>query len=69
IFSANKNIYIDYPGTAKQISIYNMLGSVVLMKKNVTGLRKINMNNLPNECYIVKVITDNNVTTRKVLLK
>lgn len=69
IFSANKNIYIDCPGTAKQISVYNMLGSVIAMEENVTGLRKINFNNFPNECYIVKVVTNNSVTTRKVLLK
>ena len=69
IFSANKSIYIDFPGTAKQISVYNMLGSVIAMEENVTGLRKMNMNNFANECYIVKVVTNNGVTTRKVLLK
>lgn len=69
IYSFNKNIFIAYTGTAQQICIYNMLGSVIAMEENVTGLRKINLNNFPNECYIVKVVTDNSVTTKKVLLK
>jgi len=69
IFSANKNIFIDCPSTAKYINVYNMLGSVIAMEENVTGLKKINLNNFPNECYIVKVVMNNSVTTKKVLLK
>ena len=46
-----------------------MLGSVIAMEENVTGLRKINLNSFANECYVVKVVTDNNVTTQKILLK
>lgn len=69
IFSANKIIYINSPVKAKQINVYNLLGSLIANEKNVTGLRKINLNNFPNECYIVKVVTDNSVTTSKVLLK
>ena len=68
-YSTNKAIYIDCPSKIQQLSVYNMLGSVVAMEENVSGLRKINLNNFPNECYIVKVITDNNVTTQKILLK
>lgn len=68
-YSTNKAIYIDCPTKIQQLSVYNMLGSVVAMEENVSGLRKINLNNFPNECYIVKVVTDNNVTTQKILLK
>ena len=68
-YSTNKAIYIDCPIKIKQLSVFNMLGSVIAMEENVTGLRKINLNSFPNECYVVKVVTDNNVTTQKILLK
>ena len=68
-YSTNKAIYIDCPIKIKQLSVFNMLGSVIAMEENVTGLRKINLNSFANECYVVKVVTDNNVTTQKILLK
>ena len=68
-YSTNKAIYIDCPIKIKQLSVFNMLGSVIAMEENVTGLRKINLNSFPNEYYVVKVVTDNNVTTQKILLK
>ncbi len=69
IFSANKKIFIECPNTAKQISVYNMLGSLIATEKNITRLCIMNMNNFSEEYYLVKVVTSNSVTTRKILLK
>jgi hypothetical protein len=69
IYSMNKNIFVNCSQLAKQVLIYNTLGSVVRSENNVSGTKEFYMNTLPNEYYFVKVITDNNVYTQKVLLK
>jgi len=69
IYSRNKNIYVNCSQKAKQIYIYNTLGSMVMMENNVTGLKEFYMNTNPNAYYFVRIVTDNNVYTQKVLLK
>lgn len=69
IYSVDKNIVVSLSQTVKQVCIYNTLGSMIIMNQNVTGLMKINMNNYPTGYYFVKIITDNDVYTQKVLLK
>ncbi len=48
------------------VVIYNMLGEVVLSVNNIT--RIIDISELAEGTYIVKVVTENNVTTQKVNL-
>jgi len=69
IYSRDKNIFVDCSQNAKQIYIYNTLGSMVMMQNNVSGLKEFYMSNYPIAYYFVKVVTDYNVFTRKILLK
>lgn len=69
IYSMNKKIYLNCKKTAKQIHIYNMLGSLIISEKDVTGLKEFNMNSHPDKLFLVKVITDNKVFTQKILLR
>jgi hypothetical protein len=69
IYSMNKNIFVNCSQPARQVLIYNTLGAVVRSENNVSGTKEFYMNTLPNEYYFVKVITDTNVYTQKVLLK
>lgn len=69
VYSMDKNIIVNCLQNAKQILIYNTLGSMVMMENNVSGLKKFNLSNYPFEYYFVRVVTDFNVYTRKILLK
>jgi len=69
IYSRNKNIFVNCSQKANQIYIYNTLGSLVMMENNVTGLKEFYMNTNPYAYYFVRVVTDYNVYTQKVLLK
>lgn len=69
IYSKDKNILVTCSQKAKQVTIFNTLGSVIMMENNVIGLKTFKMFNYPNEYYFVKVVTDNDAFTQKVLLK
>jgi len=69
IYSKDKNIIVNSSETAKQILIYNTLGTTIMTDKDINGLKSYNMNNYPNEFYIVKVVTNGNIIARKILLK
>jgi len=69
VYSKDKNILVTCTQMVKQISIYNTLGSIIMFENNVIGLKKFEMNNYPNEYYFVKILTDNEVFSQKVLLK
>jgi len=69
IYSMDKNIIVSFSQTVKQVCIYNTLGSMILMERNVTGLEKFDMNTYPIGNYFVKIITDDDVYTQKVLLR
>ena len=69
IYSRDKNIFVNCSQKAKQIYIYNTLGTMVMMENNVTGLKEFYMNNYPVAYYFVRVVTEFNVFTRKILLK
>ncbi|MBX3164339.1 MAG: T9SS type A sorting domain-containing protein [Bacteroidetes bacterium] len=55
---ANTEIYFDVPGNEKQIHIelYNMLGSLVISKKNYTNRSAISISTLSKGVYYYKVI-------------
>jgi len=69
IYSRDKNIFVNCSQKAKQIYIYNTLGTMMMMENNVTGLKEFYMSNYPNAYYFVRIVTDFNVFTRKILLK
>ena len=69
IYSRDKNIFVNCSQKAKQIYIYNTLGSMVMMENNVTGLKEFYMSNFPTAYYFVRVVTDFNVFSQKILLK
>ena len=69
IYSNDNNIYINSNETVKQISIYNTLGQLVKTIENTNGTIIVNMNGNVDGYYIVKVITNKNVYSEKVLIK
>jgi hypothetical protein len=69
IYARDKSIFVNCSQKAKQVYIYNTLGSLVMMQNDVTGLKRFHMENNPNAYYFVKVVTENNVYSEKVLLK
>ena len=69
IYSKDRNIFVNCPVNAKQIFIYDMLGSSLMFESNVSGIRKFDLNNYPKAYYFVKIFTEDNVYTQKVLLK
>ena len=69
IYSKDKNIMLNCSQVAKQVFIYNSLGTLVKTGNNVKGLNSFNLNDYSTGCYFVKIVTDNEVFTQKVLLK
>ena len=71
IYSCGKTVYIN-PGTVNlhgQVVIYDILGKPVVTKQlEGTSLYCLHLNITPG-CYIVKVITGNNVYSQKVVIK
>ncbi|MDD4969581.1 MAG: T9SS type A sorting domain-containing protein [Paludibacter sp.] len=69
IYSKDKNIIVNCTQNTKQVLIYNSLGSLLEKENNIHGLKTFNMDKSPNGYYFVKLITDYEVFTQKVLLK
>lgn len=69
IYAYDNNIYVNTNGQIKQICVYNAMGQLVNTLSNVNGLQKINMNGNATGYYIVRVVSDKNVYSEKVLVK
>lgn len=69
IYTQNKNILVNCSDEAKNIFIYNSLGSLIKTDINVKGLKMFDMKNVANGYYFVKVVTQNNVSSEKVLIR
>jgi hypothetical protein len=69
IYAYDNNIYVNANEQIKQIAVYNTMGQLIETTNNVNGLQKISMNGHATGYYIVKVITDKNVYSEKVLVK
>lgn len=68
IYSNNQNIYISVPeGTSGETLVYNLLGQEVGRAKITEELNRIGV--YKSAYYIVKVLSDENVHTRKVFVK
>ena len=69
IYSYNNTITINSNENMKEIAIYNTLGQLIKTIGTSNGTVKVDMNGNPMGYYIVKVITDKNVYSEKVLVK
>jgi hypothetical protein len=70
IYSNNHDIFINSNESIKQIIIYNTIGQLIKKIENVEkGNTVINMKDYAMSYYIVKVITNHNVYSEKVLIK
>lgn len=68
IYSHGKNAYIVVPANTKgNIVVYNMMGQAVASSDITTTRNVIHIENSGN--YIVKVMSDNSVVTKKVFIK
>ena len=67
IYSYRKTVYINLHDMAdSDIYIYNMAGQVVAARASATGM--VNMNVNTSGIYIVKVVTKNEIQTKKLFL-
>lgn len=69
IYAVDKSIYLKSSQKLRQVYIFNAIGSALIMESNVTGIKKFDMNSYPFGYYFVKIVTDNDVFSQKVLLK
>ncbi|NVN94312.1 MAG: T9SS type A sorting domain-containing protein [Bacteroidetes bacterium] len=69
IYSNNSSIYVNSNETIKQIAIYNTLGQLIKTVANTNGKAIVNMKENAVGYYVVRVITNKNVYSEKVLIK
>lgn len=69
IYSYDNTIYVNSNENIKQIDVYNTLGQLIKTFENKSGSIVVNMNGNVEGYYIVKVITNTNVYSQKVLVK
>ncbi|MBC8486467.1 MAG: T9SS type A sorting domain-containing protein [Bacteroidetes bacterium] len=68
IYSYNKDVYVSVPENTKgDIVIYNMMGQEVTSAPINSALNKITLEE--SAYYVVKVLSDESVVTRKVFIK
>jgi len=69
IYSFNKTVYVHLPENTEKavVKIYNMMGQEVANKFIYDGLNKISLDN--NAYYVVKVMYDGGVATKKVFVR
>lgn len=58
-----------YQEEIKEVCIYDFLGKVVLNKKEKSNLVSIDLSEFPDGIYIIKIITKNNASTAKKIIK
>jgi hypothetical protein len=59
------NIDISEQLIITEIKMYNLLGKIVYQKKK--GVKSINLNNLNNGVYLIKIITDKGMTLKRII--
>jgi len=69
IYSCNNNIYINSNEAIQKIAIYNTLGQLIKTIENTGGNIIIPMHGNPKACYIVRVISNNNVYSEKLFIQ
>ncbi len=69
IYSNNSSIYINSSETVKSIAIYNTLGQLIRTVANNSGTTVVDMKDAATGYYIVRVVTNKNVYSEKVMIK
>jgi len=69
IYSFDNTILVNCREEVKQILLYNSLGTLIGSDQHINGLKKFEMGSGVSQYYFVKIITQNNVYTQRVLLK
>jgi hypothetical protein len=69
IYAVEKDIFVVCPETIKQINIFNAAGILVKTVTDFNETDKISMISHPQGCYIVSLVSEKNVYSRKVNLK
>ena len=68
IYSYDNTVYVEMPADTKgDVRIYNVSGQLVASKSSVTGYCSVNPG--PTGIYIVKVLTDKEVLSKKVWIR
>jgi hypothetical protein len=67
---ANTDLTINFPSELQlnSVELMNYLGQKIEMKKG-EDLRKINVSNLPNGAYIIRLVFDNQSITKKIMVQ
>ncbi|SDS04542.1 Por secretion system C-terminal sorting domain-containing protein [Polaribacter sp. KT25b] len=69
IYSANKNLYVKGLMDSADLEMYNVLGQSVF-KLNLTKDQEINLPmNLKEGVYTIKLSSENNIVTKKIVIK
>ena len=63
----NDILNISYNKNITGVSIFNLIGQEVLSKTSTSTINQIDMTQLPNGVYMVKVSADNQIKTIKVI--
>lgn len=69
IYSKDKYIFINCPVTENQIYIYDTVGSLIFKDINAVGLTKFDLNRFSSAYYFVKVVTESQDYSSKILIK
>ncbi|MFZ4399843.1 MAG: endonuclease [Bacteroidales bacterium] len=68
IYTLDNEIYINSAEKIKEIFVYNMLGKLILKQTNNKVITKIHIENA-TAYYIIKLVTEKNVITKKVFIE
>ena len=69
IYVVEKDIFVVCPEKINQINIFNVAGILVKMETDLNETHKISMIGHSEGCYIVSLISEKNVYSRKVNMK
>jgi M6 family metalloprotease-like protein len=69
IYAFDNSIYINSNEPIQQINIYNTLGQLIKTIENTNGKVAVNMSEYADGNYIVKLITNKDVYSKKVFIK
>jgi len=71
VYSSNKNVIININDSKIEntsVVIYNLFGAEIYSSKIENSFTKINLENYSNSYYVVKVIKDSTVHTKKIIV-
>jgi hypothetical protein len=69
IYSFDRTIYVNSNESVRQLSVFNVMGQLVKKLENTSGNLSFAMEGNASAYYIVRLVTNNNVYSEKVLIK